>query len=785
MASPQERLARRDHTADHRLPYARHATDHVVALDNQALMICFQLDGASFETADTIDLNDRHARLNSAWRNLASDRIAIWHHLVRREYAPRLLEPEGSHFAADLTRRYGERLARQRTFATELFVTLVLHAGRDAADRAGAWFARRRAAVEEDIEIARLEDTARDLEQYLSRYGPRRLGLVEHNGVVVSEPLQLMRALLTGEPDIVPLTRGHLGSAVSNARLIFGRESLEVRRATDARFAGLFGIKEYPASTRPGLWNGLLAAPYPLVVSQSFAFLSKPVARALMERKQNQMLSARDRAASQVTALGEALDDLVSGRFVMGDHQATVMVLGDSPADLAENMSRTRALLAETGLVAAREDLALEAAYWSQFPGAFARRVRPAAVTSRNFAALAPLNSYPAGRASGNHWGEALTLLRTSAGSPYHFNFHVRDVGHTFICGPTGSGKTVVQNFMLSQLEKTGAKRIFIDKDRGGEIFIRASGGAYLTLRNGEPTGFAPFKALADTAGDRAFLGKLVRSLVGGGDRGLAVHEERAIDEAIAALAPLPPKARSLSALRALLGQRDADGVGARLERWQRGGALGWVLDNDADTLSLDHDLLGFDMTHVLDNAQVRTPLMLYLFHRFGAWVDGRRLVIDIDEFWKALGDEAFRDLAENGLRTYRKQNAFMVFGTTSPGDALRSPIGPTIVDQCATKIFLPNPHASERDYVEGFGLSQREFALVRQEMDPGRRQFLIKQGLDSVVAELRLDGLHDALAVLSGRTETVELLDRIRARVGDAPADWLPPFHQERGYVT
>ena len=112
--------------------------------------------------------------------------------------------------------------------------------------------------------------------------------------------------------------------------------------------------------------------------------------------------------------------------------------------------------------------------------------------------------------------------------------------------------------------------------------------------------------------------------------------------------------------------------------------------------------------------------------------------MVDIDEFWKALGDEAFRGLAQDGLKTYRKQNAFMVFGTQSPADVLRSEISHTILEQCATKVFLPNPHAQARDYVEGFGLTQREFQLVRE--DPRtrkRREFLVKQGLDLVVVEL------------------------------------------------
>lgn len=769
------------------LPYARQVTEQIVGLDTQALMISFQLEGASFETADIRDLNDWHAKLNGAWRNLADERLAVWHHLVRREHHGYPGGQFRSAFAGGLDERYCARLGGGRMFVNELYVTLVLHPGWDAAERAGAWLSRRGKTETTDYNreaVKRLEEAGRDLVQYLARYGVRPLGVYERGGLWFSEPMELLRLVLTGRRERVPVVRGHLGSAIYTARLIFGREALEIRDAAEARYAGIFGVKEYPAVTRPGLWNGLLSARFPFVASQSFSFLSKAAARAVMERKQNQMLSARDRAASQIEGLGEALDDLTSNRFVMGDHQASVLVYGDDPRALADHLSKARAMLADSGLVVAREDLALEAAFWAQFPGNFARRVRPAAITSRNFAALAPFHTHPAGRAKGNHWGSAVALLRTSAGSPFHFNFHVGDLGHTFICGPSGSGKTVVQNFMLAQLEKLGPQMVFVDKDRGAEIFVRACGGTYLTLRNGQPSGFAPFKALDFTPANRAFLGALVRQLVGAADKPLAVQEERAIDEAIASLAPLPASHRSLAALRALLGQRDNGGIGARLEKWCKGGALGWALDNDADALGLEGRFLGFDTTHVLDNAEVRPPMMMYLFHRLAALVDGRRLVIDIDEFWKALGDEAFRGLAQDGLKTHRKQNAFMVFGTQSPADVLRSPIAHTILEQCATKIFLPNAHAAERDYVEGFGLTRREFALVREELSPESRQFLIKQGLDSVVAELRLDGLDDDLAVLSGRTETVDLLDRIRARVGDDPAAWLEPFHQERRLI-
>lgn len=777
---------RRETEVGSQLPYARHVNDHVVALDSGALMLVFQIDGASFETADARDLNDWHVKLNQAWRNLADDRLAIWHHIVRREVAPATSEGYRSDFAAGLAADYETRMAGRRLWVSELFVTLVVHPGRDGADRAAALMRRLRRARRDDGEmmtaqVRRLEDAGRDLAQYLDRYTPRQLGLFERNGLWFSEPMEIMALILTGRRSPTPLVYGHLGAAAYTVRAIFGRETLELRDTAGERFGGILAIKEYPATTRPGLWDALLNARFGFVMAQSFAFLSKPAARAVMERKQNQMVSARDRAGSQIEGLSDALDDLVSNRFVMGEHQASVLVHGDTPADLADHLSKARAILADSGLVVAREDLGLEAAFWAQFPGVFAKRTRPAAITSRNFAALAPLHSHPVGKADGNHWGPAVARLRTTAGSPFHFNFHVGDLGHTFICGPSGSGKTVVQNFMLAQLERFGAQQIFVDKDRGAEIFVRASGGTYLALRNGEPTGFAPFKALSPNATNRSFLIRLIRTLVSRPDDALTVAQARAIDEGVRALEALPRERRSIAALRSLLGQADAGGIGARLERWQKGGPLGWVLDNDEDAISLDTRFAGFDMTHVLDHEEVRTPAMLYLFHRITERVDGRRLVLDIDEFWKALGDPAFIDLAQDGLKTWRKQNAFMIFGTQSPADALRSPIAHAILEQCATKIFLPNAHGQARDYIEGFGLTQEEFRLVREELTPESHRFLVKQGHDSVVVELDLAGLDDALAILSGRAETVGLLDRIRSEVGDDYAQWRAPFHAQR----
>ena len=160
--------------------------------------------------------------------------------------------------------------------------------------------------------------------------------------------------------------------------------------------------------------------------------------------------------------------------------------------------------------------------------------------------------------------------------------------------------------------------------------------------------------------------------------------------------------------------------------------------------------------------------------------IDGRRLSIFLDEFWKLLQDPYLEDLVENKLKTIRKENGFIVPITQSPQDALKSKISHSLIEQTATMIFLPNAKADRADYVEGFKLTHREFELIKN-FDEKSRKCLIKQGQNSVVAELNLKGFDDELAVLSGNTATSLLCERLVAELGDDPAVWLPEFHKQR----
>jgi type IV secretion system protein VirB4 len=186
---------------------------------------------------------------------------------------------------------------------------------------------------------------------------------------------------------------------------------------------------------------------------------------------------------------------------------------------------------------------------------------------------------------------------------------------------------------------------------------------------------------------------------------------------------------------------------------------------------------MGFDVTEFLDHALTRSPITMYLFHLVRQLLDGRRLVCWMDEFWRLLADPAFENFAKDGPKTWRKLNGVMCLATQSASDVLQSPISRTLVEQTPTKIFFPNADANFAEYTKGFGLSRQEFRLLKDQLEPGSRMFLVKQSHHSVVCQLDLKGFDGELAVISGRASEVARMNRLMAERGPDPLAWLPGF--------
>jgi type IV secretion system protein VirB4 len=817
----REQAIRREQTAERWIPYSAHVADGIVRTVSGDFLQVLKLGGASFESADDADLNNWHERLNVLWRNIASPNVALWTHTMRRRVrmAPKPVTPlsapgtaycsSSDGFADALVLKYEQRLSGETLMANELYLSIVYRPAAGIASNLVSKALSGSHGHGSRLELLDALDNCEKLAQTVaasvSRYEPERLGVYTSGGHHCSRLLEFLALLVNGEWQPMPLPRASVAEVLATSRPLFGTEALEYRTPTETKVGAMLGIKEYPTPSTVGMYNALLSAPFPFVLTQSFAFLTKATGQGLLQRQYNRMTNAGDFAISQAEELKDALDALTSNEFVMGDHHFSLQVMADVPeltrgeADAArlkrlnDDVALARSFLADTGMTVAREDLALEAAFWAQLPGNFPMRPRKAPITSRNFAGLVPFHNYPAGRATGNHWGDALTLLVTSARSPYYFSLHAsdpkdpdggsrKDTGHTLICGPTGSGKTVLIGFLVAMLSRQGTTQVIFDKDRGLEILVRALNGEYLPLNNGVPTGFNPLQ-LPPTPANVEFLKVWLRALLGA--KPLATREEADLDQGLRGTLALDTSARRLSRLIEFTDPTRPDGIHARLTRWceSTGGDYAWVFDNPKDSvttrLNAGHSVIGFDVTEFLDHEVTRSPVTLYLFHLVRQLLDGRRLVCWMDEFWRLLADPAFENFAKDGPKTWRKLNGVMCLATQSASDVLHSPISRTIVEQTPTKIFFPNADANAEDYIAGFGLTEREFKLIKEQLEPGSRMFLVKQGHHSIVCQLDLKGFHAELSVISGRAGAVERMQRLIADLGSDPKLWLPSFCQ------
>jgi type IV secretion system protein VirB4 len=768
--------SKREAHAGDRLPYARHLDSATIQLRDGSLMRSVRIAGFPFETEEDDVLNHLAAVREVVLRSAINSKVVLYHHVIRRRVQVHLGTYEWGPLAGHIDRCWNAKLAQQRLFLNEQYLSVVVRPPRGKAglpERLGKFRSARSRGVS-SAEWLALDSATAALTAALQPYGVQVLGIYEGAHGPCSEPLELLSAIYNGEhrPVLLPREEQDLGQHIPYARVSFGLDTIEVSGPAQRSFATLLSIKEYPDATRPGLLDGLLRVPHEIVITESFAPIERQTARERIDLSLRRLKSADEGAATERAEMLAARDAVGAGQLSFGDHHLSVLVRESSMEGAEDATASVAAGLADMGAVAVREDVNLEPAFWGQFPGNEQYVVRRALISSANAAGLISLHGFHMGSPRKNHWGDAITVLETTGGTPYFFNFHEGDLGNFTIIGPSGSGKTVVLNFLAAQAQKFEPRTILFDKDRGSEIFLRALGGRYEKLSRGTATGFNPL-LLPDTPVNRAFLRDWLGCLL----QPEGPEEEMTVATAVDEIFAHKPELRRLRFMRDLLagGRRPKAGdLASRLNAWILGGEHSWLFDNAEDNLDFDTHALGFDITELLEDRRVRTAVLLYLFHRIEDRLDGRPTMILIDEAWKALDDPLFSSRIRNWMKTLRKRNAVVGFATQSASDALDSSIASAIVEQTATSIFMPNNKAREEDYCKGFGLSSQEFEFIRS-LPAHSRCFLVRQANRSVLVKLDLGGMPDLLTVLSGREASVRRLDAIRASVGDDPAHWYP----------
>lgn len=786
------KAALRDAPIANHIPYTRHVTSSVIALDNGAIVSVIKLNGLYFQTLDQPELNLRATVQNTILKGLGSSRYSIWSTVIRREVNVEDIGQFEDNFTGLLDARYMSHLREKRMYTNDIYLSVVRTEQRGVLGIADQLKRKIRDGFEKRTltslspEVVELQERIEAMANEMAPYGPTVLGIVEREGQPYSEPVEFFNSIaMCGVPLWMRLPRMELKRFIGLSRLYFGKKSIQLdgRVEAEKRFASMLSIKEYPQFTAPGMLDNLLKVNHEFILTQTFTITDKPIALERISRVQRQIGSSDASGSALETDVTHALNSLHTGEAIFGYHHLSICAISRNLETLGKAVSELGSCLTESGIAWLREDLNSEPAFWAQFPGNHAYIARLGMCSSLNFAGFSSMHNFPVGRFEGLPWKVPISLLETTSQTPYHFNFHnSQGLGHFLITGPSGSGKTVALTFLLAQAARVNPtpKSVFFDKDHGAEIFIRAMGGRYEELDPDRPTGFNPLQ-LDNTASNRDFLTQLLRVMLGvegsGGD--LDQEQFAILERAVSRIMEYPRNERKLSNLRDLLvgsSRGHSDDLAARISPWIDGEKQ-WIFNAEYDRLSLtERQLFGFDMTKILSMPDVCAPVLMYLFYRVQEMLNGEPTLIFMDEGWQLLNNKAFASFIVDLMKTIRKRNGIVGFGTQSAADIVRSEVSNTLIEQTAIHIHFPNARADEESYVDRFLLSSKEFAFIRG-TGPESRTFLIKTGSESVIARLDLSKMRDFVKVLSGTETTVRECAALRDTLGDDPKDWLPKF--------
>lgn len=498
-------------------------------------------------------------------------------------------------------------------------------------------------------------------------------------------------------------------------------------------------------------------------------FFNNPNARA----NRDALLMAEDAE----TALTE-----VQGGYVSAGYLTSCIVLMHEDQERLQDWARDLRRTVQTlGFGCRIESINALEAWLGTHPGNNYANLRRPMVNTLNLADLLPLSSvwtgspvnpcpfYPPD-------SRPLAVLMTDNSTPFWFNIHAGDLGHTLIFGPTGAGKSTLLALIAAQFRGYENARIFAF-DKGMSLFplCFAAGGDHFNIGNADELAFAPLQRI-DSEEERAWAEEWIASLMELQQFTVMPSHRNAIHTAMETLAASPENLRTLTHFYHVVQDRE---IKEAIQHYTTQGAMGRLLDADTDSLNLSRFMV-FEIEDLMNLGDKNmVPVLTYLFRRIEKALDGSPTILVLDEAWIMLGHPVFRAKIREWLKVMRKANCAVILATQSLSDARNSGILDVLTESCPTKIFLPNSaaeDAGQKELYVGMGLNDKQINILKTS-EPKRDYYIVSpQGRRKVQLALKAKTL---AFVGASDKESIARIRELAVEYG--PDAWQEAWLQER----
>jgi type IV secretion system protein VirB4 len=737
-----------------------------------AVGVMYRLQGVDFECLDHAQRQAIALRFEQALRQL-DESFRVYQYVLKRPAPGVTTAPHPNPVVNQaLTRRAAYFAGKQETlFELDLYLVVLYEGGVDRPSRphwlrtaatspAAAFRASLSVQAIATVLAGQLVRAVGHLHQRADAFATQLADVVVSTRLAKGEIFRVLRRLVNYTPhkaDAVWLKYdAHLDFYLSDSALECHRDHLRI----DDFDVKVLTMKEPPAKTCALVLEALYAVPGAFVACLEWQRIPNARMRRDLHARRRHFFNRRvslvnylhtqttpeemlvdDSATATVTELGQSLTAMeVHGQF-FGHCSLTIVLYDRDRSRLDRSVADcAKAFAAHDGALY-DESYNLLNAWLAVIPGNGAHNVRRLPLLNTNVADLSFLFTLDAGHRTSPHLGgaEYLAAFETEHHTPYFWNLHVHDVGHTLVTGATGAGKSFLLNFLVTHAQKYHPVTTIFDLGGSYQTLTTLLGGSTwrIGLSHRDFT-INPF-CLEPTREHLHFLFSFVRVLLqSGGQHQLSMTDDRDLYEAIQNLYALDPAQRRLITLSNTLPR----GLAQHLHRWVQGGPYADLFDNADDTLTLQR-VQCFDFEGLDTYPQLLAPLLFYVLHRTSAAIHdpaaaAQLKLFVLDETWRFAQDPTLKAYIAGALKTWRKRNAAMVLATQSSEDLERSDLLRTVVDSCPTKIFLANPAMDVDRARTLFHLNETEAALIARLVP--RQQLLLKRPDVAKVLNLHVD---------------------------------------------
>lgn len=483
----------KDYETSDFIPITCHFNKNTVLTKNGELIKVIKLTGLNIEKIqktkpDTIRLYIRKA-LKECIKNA---NIAIWIHTIRRKKNISLSKKhsaDSTEFVKTVSTNNINFNKYEKAFVNEVFISLIIQPIEIKEKGFGGLISSFFYPKEFEKKIGELENANIELENIcnsilktLNHFGAELLEIKKslEDGVFYSSISGFFSKLINFRENNFPLAFTDLSQVLSTHKFRINFNYIEFFNEESRHFASVLTLKEYHEISATKL-NKIFSLPIEFIVYETFDFTEKEYKADKFAQKYEYLTINFAEHLAEKTGLSKLIQaEKMNLKF--GEHQLCFCIIGSTKQELEEGIEVFTKELQNLGLVVFREDLFTEECYWACVPSNFNFLKRLSNTVFTDLGGFAILSNVALGYKQNNHWGDAISILKTEYGTPYYFNFHQGSIGHTLVVGALGSGKTVLINFLILEALKFDINLIYVDTKGTSQLFIPAIGGKYLTL---------------------------------------------------------------------------------------------------------------------------------------------------------------------------------------------------------------------------------------------------------------------------------------------------------------